>query len=88
MNYPKIKIVPVPKIPTANELRVNAEDLLSVDDRTGRIREDSTLDIDGPEPRDNGLLKGHGFWLSQTVDWVIVKDDKEALVLVPLKKKN
>jgi hypothetical protein len=89
MKYPKIKIVPIPKIPTTtNELRVNADDLLTVD-TSGRILKsrDFVSESDGPEPREEGLLKGHGYWLSRMVEWVIVEDDRGSLVLLPLRRK-
>ena len=35
--------------------------------------------------RSDGELAGKGFYLSKEYDWVIVKDSKESLVLVPIK---
>lgn len=39
-----------------------------------------------PVTRGSGEFENNGFYLNETFDWVIVKDSKNCLVLLPLKK--
>ncbi len=51
--------------------------------RSGRVRID---DLNLIDVREVGIFAGKSFFLTNQYDWIIVRDDKGILCLVPLKK--
>ena len=56
------------------------------------IDEENLVDVYEGSPymteRRQGNLGGHAYYLDSTVDWVIVKDNRDIVVLVPVKKRK
>ena len=72
IDYPKIQIDDGKQFVVLKE-----EQLLSVVVSTFQITN-----------RTCGPLADKAFWLSDTFDWIIVRDDQKQLCLIPFKKKS
>lgn len=77
MNYPKLKLIK--ENPTLPPGTIDAKRLLSPAIMVG------TSDL--LQVRLTGKLDNRGFYLNDAYDWIIVTDDRDELVLVPLTKK-
>ena len=75
MKYPKLKIIK--ENPTLPPGTIDVKRLIAMMD---------CIDTDLLQVRLEGKLDSRGFYLNKKYDWIIVTDDRNELVLVPLKK--